>query len=53
MTRPSESVTLYGDRAEQFREIRSDLEEYLGHNPRNAQVVELMMAAWKSPEKSL
>jgi hypothetical protein len=44
MSKPSESATLYGDRAEQFREIKDDLEDVLGHEPRNAQVVELMMA---------
>lgn len=43
MSKPSESVTLYGDRAEQFRDIKDNLEEILGHEPRNAQVVELMM----------
>lgn len=44
MAKPSASVTLYGDRAEQFRDIKDSLEDVLGHEPRNAQVVELMMA---------
>ena len=46
MTKPSENVTLYGDRAEQFRCIRDDLEAVLGHEPTNAQVVGLMMAGF-------
>ncbi|QSG06463.1 hypothetical protein [Halapricum desulfuricans] len=44
MAKPSASVTLYGDRAEQFRSIKDDLEDVLGHEPPNAQVVGLMMA---------
>lgn len=52
MTKPSESVTLYGDRADQFREIRGDLEDRLGHEPTNAQVIGLLMSAW-SPEAAL
>lgn len=44
MAKPSESITLYGDRAEQFRQKRDELEDVLGHEPHNAQVVALMMA---------
>jgi hypothetical protein len=52
MTKPSESVTLYGDRAEQFRRIAGRLEEVLGHEPTNAQVMGLLMASF-DPEDPL
>lgn len=48
MATPSENITLYGDRAEQFRNIKDDLEDVLGHEPRNSQVLELMMADFDS-----
>jgi len=50
MTKPTESVKLYGDRAEQFREKKRRLAEVLGHEPTNAQVVGLMMAGFDPSE---
>lgn len=44
MTRPTENVKLYGERADQFRQKKQQLAEVLGHEPTNAQVVGLMMA---------
>lgn len=46
MTKPSENVALYGDRAEQFREVHEDLAAILGHDPTNAEVVGVLAAEW-------
>jgi hypothetical protein len=50
MTKPSENVTLYGDKAEQFREVREELTAILGHEPTNAEVVGVLMAGWDPGE---
>lgn len=39
-----EQVTLCGESAEQFSELRDDLEEQLGREPSNAEMVRLMMS---------
>jgi hypothetical protein len=43
MPQPSESATLYGDKAELFREIQDDLEERWGYEPSNAETVAYLM----------
>lgn len=46
MTKPSESIVLYGTRAERFREILDDLEDRLGYEPSNAEAVGIVMSEW-------
>ena len=46
MTKPRESITLYGGRAERFREIKSEIEESLGYEPSNAESLGLIMSEW-------
>lgn len=46
MAKPSESVTLYGEKAELFREIQADLAESKGFKPGNAETVAELMALW-------
>lgn len=43
MPRQKEPVTLYGGKAERFREIKNALEEELGYEPTNPEVVGHMM----------
>lgn len=50
MTKPSESFTLYGERAERFREVRKDIEERLGYEPSNAEAIGLVMSEWNEGE---
>lgn len=46
MAKPSESITLYGERAERFREIRKDIENRLGYKPTNAETLGIIMSEW-------
>ena len=46
MAKPSESVTLYGDKAELFREIREEMADRKGWTPKNAEIVAELMADW-------
>lgn len=46
MAKPSESVTLYGDKAELFREIKEDMADQKGFEPGNAETVAELMADW-------
>lgn len=43
MTQPREDLTLYGETAEEFREVRQRLEDRWGFEPNKAQVVAYMM----------
>lgn len=52
MPKPSESITLYGERAERFREIRHDLEKKLGYTPTNAEAVGIVMSEWDDGKES-
>lgn len=38
-------VTLTGDKADRFRELRDDLEDRLGYRPSRPEVVGLLMAS--------
>lgn len=51
MTKPSESITLYGERAERFREIREDIESRLGYEPSNAEAIGIVMSEWSEGEE--
>jgi len=51
MARPSESVTLYGDKAELFREIKAEMAEQKGWEPGNAEAVAEMMADWHAENR--
>lgn len=45
MPKPSESITLYGQEAEEFRRLRDDVvEDVVGWNPSNAKTVAFLMA---------
>ncbi|WP_353634606.1 hypothetical protein ABSL23_02305 [Halobacterium sp. NMX12-1] len=46
MAKPSESITLYGDKAELFREIQEEMAEEKGWEPGNSETVAEMMADW-------
>lgn len=46
MTKPSESVTLYGDKAELFRKIQQEMADRKGFEPGNAETVAELMAQW-------
>ena len=46
MTKPSESISVYGDRSEHFREIRDDIEKRLGYAPTNAETIGIVMSEW-------
>ncbi|MFB6087850.1 MAG: hypothetical protein ABEJ85_04955 [Haloarculaceae archaeon] len=46
MPKPSESVTLYGDKAELFRDIKEEMAERKGFEPGNAEAVAELMAEW-------
>lgn len=51
MTKSSEAVTLYGDRAERFREIQEDITDRLGYEPSNAETIGIIMSKWDESEK--
>lgn len=51
MAKSSESVTLYGDKAELFREIQEEIAERKGFEPGNAETVAELMAVWHQNEK--
>jgi len=51
MAKPSESITLYGDKAELFREIQTRLTEEKGFQPGNAETVAELMAYWYQEER--
>jgi len=44
------SVSLHGEKAERFREIKTELGEQLGYEPSNADTLGLVMAQWDDPE---
>jgi len=46
MAKPSESITLYGDKAELFREIKEEFGDRKGFEPGNAETVAELMADW-------
>lgn len=46
MSGPPESVTLHGQNAENFRDVKTDLEARLGYQPSNAETVRLLMAGF-------
>ncbi|SEW10218.1 hypothetical protein [Halobacterium jilantaiense] len=46
MAKPSESTTLYGDKAELFREIKDEMSDRKGFEPGNAEAVAELMAFW-------
>ncbi|MDH5019037.1 hypothetical protein [Halobacterium rubrum] len=46
MAKPSESVTLYGDKAELFREIKAEMADRKGFEPGNAETLAELMADW-------
>ena len=53
MTKSSEAVTLYGERAERFREIQEDITERLGYEPSNAETAGIIMSQWSLDSKSI
>ncbi len=46
MTEPKVPITLYGSKAERFREIRDQLEEGYGIEPTNPEVIFELMKEW-------
>ena len=52
MTNPSEAITLYGERAERFREIQMEISDGLGYEPSNAETVGLIMSKWDKTDKN-
>ena len=51
MPQPSESVTLYGDKAELFREIQAEMADQKGFEPGNSETVAELMALWHQTER--
>ena len=51
MAKPSESVTLYGDKAELFREIQKEMKKRKGFEPGNAETVAELMADWHAENR--
>jgi hypothetical protein len=51
MPQPSESLTLYGDKAELFREIQRELAEKKGFEPGNSETVAELMAHYHQTER--
>lgn len=45
------SISLYGDRADRFEEIRDQLEERLGYRPERPEALGHLMAEW--PDEQL
>jgi len=41
-------IKLYGGKSNRFQEIKEDLEENLGYEPSNPEVIGLLMADWRS-----
>jgi len=52
MPKPSESITLYGDKAELFREIKEEMSDRKGFEPGNAETVAELMANWHQRERA-
>ncbi|GAA0276923.1 hypothetical protein [Halobacterium noricense] len=46
MAKPSESITLYGDKAELFRDIKEEMADRKGFEPGNSEAVAELMADW-------
>ena len=51
MPQPSVSLTLYGEKAEFFREIQGELADEQGFEPSNADVAARLMAAYNRNER--
>jgi len=49
MTKPREDLTLYGGRAERFRELRDDLEDRLGYRPSRPRVIGHLLEYYEGP----
>jgi hypothetical protein len=47
-----ESISLYGEQADRFREIRDQIEDSFDHEPKKSEVMSLLMANWP-PEEPL
>jgi len=47
MSRPSEEVSLYGETADSFREIKEDIEDARGHEVANPRVVEDLLLLYR------
>jgi len=43
MTKPSESITAYGTKAERFREVREEIKESRGYEPSNSEVLGILL----------
>jgi len=41
-----EDITLYGERAERFRDLREELTDYLGYEPTKPEAIGLIMTGW-------
>ena len=41
-----ESISLYGEQADRFREIRGQIEASFDHEPKKSGVMSLLMANW-------
>ena len=51
MPQPSESVTLYGDKAELFREIQEEMAEEKGFEPGNSETVADLMSHYHQTKR--
>lgn len=51
MPKSNESLKLYGDKAQQFREIRDEMAESLGHEPSKSEVVGYLLANWEHSDE--
>lgn len=51
MAKPSESFTLYGDKAELFRRIQEEMAERKGFQPGNAETAAELMAFWNKKQR--
>lgn len=47
MTRPSEDISLYGETADGFRELKEEIEEVRGHEVAAPRVVEDLMLLYR------
>ncbi|WP_418283905.1 hypothetical protein [Halorubrum sp. DTA46] len=47
MTRPSEDLSLYGDTADCFRDLKDEIEEARGHEVARARVVEDLILLYR------
>jgi hypothetical protein len=49
MTQPREDVSMYGGLAEQFRELREELEEDLGYQPTKTRTMSHLIEHYDGP----